>query len=265
MENYFTYQNKKIYYSKKGKGQSLVLLHGFLESRKIWEYYTDELSKYFQVLTIDLPGHGQSENVADVHSMDMMAELVNELLYLQNVEKCVMIGHSMGGYVTLAFAKKFPEKLKGFALLHAAADSPETKINRGRTIQIVKENHKDFITNFIPELFSSTNRERLKENIEFLKNEAKKMNQNGIVAALMGMRERPDSYDVLKKFDKPILFIIGKKDIRTPMEMMQHQIYLPKISEVVLFEDVAHMGFLEAESYILEIIKGFGQRCNANS
>ena len=86
-------------------GPCIVLLHGFLESLCIWDEFVNELSKDFKVLTIDLPGHGKTENFSEVHTMEFMAETVKAVLEHLKIEKCVLIGHSMGGYVRLLLLK----------------------------------------------------------------------------------------------------------------------------------------------------------------
>jgi len=263
MDNYFNYQDRKIYYRVKGKGSCLVLLHGFLENQNIWKQYAAHMSEQLKVVTIDLPGHGQSENVAEVHSMELMADIVKGLLDALQIKEYVVIGHSMGGYVALAFAEKYAKQTKGFGVFHshALADTTEGKINRGRAIQVVKDNHKDFISSFIPDLFTPENKKTYTQEIEDLQAESKLMEKEGIVAALHGMRERTDKTKLLKNTKVPVLFIIGKKDSRTPMSVMSDQINLPKHSEVLILEHVAHMGFIEAANTCLSFINSFTIRC----
>ena len=263
MDNYFNYQDRKIYYRVDGKGPCLVLLHGFLENQNIWNHYAAQLSKQLKVVTLDLPGHGQSDNVAEVHSMELMADIVKELLDALQIKENVIIGHSMGGYVALAFAEKYAQQTKGFGVFHshALADTTEGKINRGRAIQVVKDNHKNFISNFIPDLFTPENQERYTQEIKNLQAESKLMEKEGIIAALNGMRERTDKTKLLKNTKVPVLFIIGKKDPRTPMSIMNEQISLPEHSEVLILEHVAHMGFIEASKTCLSFINSFTIRC----
>ena len=263
MDNYFNYQEKKIYYRVKGKGQSIVLLHGFLESQNIWNHYSEQLSKTHRVITIDLPGHGKSDNISSVHTMEQMAMIVKELLDRLQIKKTVIIGHSMGGYVSLAFAEMYPQLTKGFGVFHshALADSTEAKINRGRAIQVVKNSHKDFISSFIPELFTLKNQEIYANEIKELQAESRLMQKQGIIAALNGMRQRTDKLKLLKNTDVPVLFIIGKKDSRTPIDVMNIQINIPKHSEVLILDQVAHMGFIEAKKTCLSFINSFIIRC----
>ncbi len=263
VDNYFNYKEKKIYYRVKGKGHTLVLLHGFLENQNIWNYYSEQLSKNCKVITIDLPGHGRSENISEVHSMELMAEVIDELLQRLQIREYVIVGHSMGGYVSLAFAEMFPKGCKGFGVFHAhaLADSTEAKINRGRAIQVVKANHKDFISQFIPDLFTLRNQEKYANEIKQLQAESRQMEKEGIIAALNGMRQRSEKLQLLKKARVPVLFIIGKKDPRTPLDIMYQQISLAEHSEVLILDNVAHMGFIEAKNVCLSFINDFVIRC----
>ena len=262
MSNFIEFQHKKIHYKHEGVGKTIVFLHGFLENLHIWDAYTENLCNEFQIVSIDLPGHGQTENFADVHTMEFIADCVDEVLKTLNINKFVLVGHSMGGYVSMAYSRKFTKKLTGLVLFHshAAADSEQGKINRSRTIEIIQKNHKDFITYFIPELFAEENRKMYSHEISILQKAARNMSKPAIIAALEGMKQRPDSLDVLEKLLCPVLFILGKQDSRTPWEMMQKQISLPKISEMLLLENVAHVGFIEAEKYCLESLRCFAQK-----
>ncbi len=263
MNNYFDFQGKKIFYRTAGKGKTLLLLHGFLENQNIWNHYREMLSKDFKVITLDLPGHGQSEMLGETHSMEQMAQVAMHLLELLQINEFVVVGHSMGGYVSLALADMFPQSCKGFGLFHshALADSTEAKINRGRAINVVRENHKDFISGFIPDLFALKNQEIYQKEIKALQEESRLMEKEGIIAALAGMRRRTDKMRLLKNTNVPVLFIIGKKDPRTPLDMMYNQISAAQHSEVLILENVAHMGFIEAREVCLNFIHDFVKHC----
>jgi pimeloyl-ACP methyl ester carboxylesterase len=254
--------NQKLYFKVSGNGPVIVLLHGFLESGEVWKKFARRLGKSFKVITIDLPGHGLSENPGPVNSMDMMAEGVHAVLKSLDISSCLMVGHSMGGYVTLAFAEKYPRLLSGFVLFHsqAAADSAETRIVRERTIALVQKDHQGFIKNFIPDLFDPANVKKFGKEIENLKNLARLTHREGIIAALEGMKNRPDRLHVLAQAKVPVMFIIGKNDGRIPMEVIVPQTLLPEHSEMLLLEHVGHMGFIEASGKTFAAVKGFAGR-----
>lgn len=262
-KRFFLYQGQKICFQSEGRGPVLVLLHGFLESMDIWQSFSEKLSEKYRVILIDLPGHGQSQMLADVHSMELMADAVNAILDHLDIEHCVMIGHSMGGYVALSFAEKYMNKLTGMGIFHshALADTTEAKINRGRAIQVVKENHKDFISSFIPDLFTPENREKLSKEIARLQEISRQISKESVIAALEGMRHRTDKLKLLANTTIPVLFIIGKQDPRTPMDKMMQQISLPKHAEVLILDGVAHMGYLEAFDKTLAFIDCFVGGC----
>jgi pimeloyl-ACP methyl ester carboxylesterase len=250
------------HYSVSGKGSVIVLLHGFLGSSDIWKSYARRLKESFKVITIDLPGHGNSETTPLAHSIDGMAEGVRNVIKSLEIRSCVLVGHSMGGYVTLAFAEKYPRLLKGFVLYHsqAAADSPDARVNRDRTIALVQKDHQGFIKNFIPDLFDPDNVVKLSKEIDELKDMSQKTPKEGIIAALEAMKNRPDRQHVLLNAKIPVLFIIGKSDKRIPMEIIIPQTLLPEHSEMILLDHVGHMGFLEAPGKTFSAIKSFAER-----
>jgi pimeloyl-ACP methyl ester carboxylesterase len=208
------YKNIKIAYSEYGKGTALVLLHGFLENATMWDFYVEEFSKKYRVITIDLLGHGQTECMGYIHTMEDMADAVHAVLNELRIRKSIFVGHSMGGYVSLAFAELYPDNVKGLVLLNSTsrADSDERKTNRDRAIICVKKDYSSFIRMSIANLFSEDNREKLVDEIENVKLEALKTPLQGIVAALEGMKIRNDREVLLHFSPYPILLVLGKKD-----------------------------------------------------
>ena len=257
------YNNAKINFSDTGKGNALVLLHGFTETSKIWDDFSEELSKHFRLVCIDLPGHGKSENVDEVHSMELMAEIVKTVLDHLSINKCVLIGHSMGGYVTLAFARMYEENLAGIGLFHsnAYADSEKAKDGRLRAIEAIRKNHHEFLTGFIPDLFAPANRESYKKEINVLVDEAKQMSKEDIIAAQLGMKDRQDSTDVLANAKYPVMFISGHQDSRIPINNIQAQLSLPETAYSLLLKNTGHMGFIEEKEKTLHFLKSFTQGC----
>jgi pimeloyl-ACP methyl ester carboxylesterase len=257
------YQGTPLHYKDEGSGRALVLVHGFPESISIWEDFTRTLTRHFRVIRIDLPGHGQSAMLGDVHTMELMAEAVKTILDHANVASCVMIGHSMGGYVTLAFAEKYPAMLSGFGLFHsqASADTEEGMSNRERTIALIKENRENFLHFFIPNLFTEENRLKHAEAIEELQAQAGKVKPESLIAAMEGMKQRKDRTHVLEASEVPVLFILGKQDSRMPYENIMKQAALPNHSEILLLGNSAHMGFIESSEITLRTVKDFAEKC----
>ncbi|MEJ2594180.1 MAG: alpha/beta hydrolase [bacterium] len=262
MEKQVSLQNGNIHYRSKGLGSAVVLLHGFMENHTIWDDFSDVLSRNYLVIGIDLPGHGKSDLFGEIHSMDFMAEAVGAVLDQEKVKRCIMVGHSMGGYVTLAFARKYAERLNGIVLFHsqAAADDEQGKINRNRTIDIVKGDHGSFIHAFVPTLFCEDTVKEFSREIEMLTAQSVKMPVQGITAALAGMRDRQDSRELLAKLNVPVLFIIGKKDEKIPLEKIMDQLPLPANSEALIIDNIGHMGFLESRDLTLKALEHFVER-----
>ncbi len=208
------FKNTTIAYSDSGKGKTIVLLHGFLENRGMWNYHASILAKKHRVVAIDLLGHGSSECLGYIHTMEDMADAVHAVLHHLKIKTAVFVGHSMGGYVSLAFAELYPDWVKGIVLLNSTAkeDSEERKINRLRAIKAVKQNYTTFISMAIANLFCEENRDRLRNEIDTVKEEALKTPLQGIIAALEGMRERVNREKLLHIATFPILLILGKKD-----------------------------------------------------
>jgi pimeloyl-ACP methyl ester carboxylesterase len=253
------FEGRQIHYQVAGEGSALVLLHGFMESLAIWDEFAENLSESFRVIRIDLPGHGKTPASGQVHSMELMAAAVKAVLDNLEVDRCVMIGHSMGGYVTLEFAKQYPLMLCGMGLFHshAAADTYEAKENRMRTIKIINLNRKGFIKQFIPDLFAEANIVRFSGHIEQLIKNAEMMTAQSITDTLMGLKDRTGKYDLLLNTKIPVLFIAGKEDSRIPVQNILAQAILPRYSEVLVLGDVGHMGFIEAKEKTMEMVRGF--------
>lgn len=211
---FISHKGSNVSFSDFGKGTAIVLLHGFLENSAMWHYFVSDLSKKNRLITIDLLGHGKTEPLGYVHSMEDNADVVHAVLSELKIRKAVLVGHSMGGYVALAFAELYPENLKGMVLLNSTsrADSDDRKSNRNRAIKAVKQNYANFVRLSITNLFSENNRERLAEEIENVKNEALKTPLQGIVASLEGMKIRKDREVILHFAPYPILLVLGEKD-----------------------------------------------------
>ena len=258
-----TFRQVKIRYSDKGKGRALVLLHGFPESLEIWDSFSDSLSKHFRVIAIDLPGFGESESIGYSHSMELMAECVKEIMDQLGYRKYVVVGHSMGGYVTLAFAELFPKNISGICLFHSSAlpDSEEKKKDRLRAVEIVKKDHKHYVNELINKLFAPANVPKFEKEISALKQVGANTSQQGIINALLGMKDRTDRQHVLKKAEFPIQFIIGKDDQVMPQASLLEQSNLNKNTSVLLLENCGHMGFYEAKEKTEKALLKFTRKC----
>jgi len=253
------YKGSKICFSDEGTGKCLVLVHGFTESLDIWTDFSSVLKEEFRVVCIDLPGHGNSDCIDEIHSMELMAEVIKYVLDQLNITKCAMLGHSMGGYVSLAFADKYPDMLNGLCLFHstAFADPPEARYNREKTIEYVRHHHTAFLSAFIPDLFAPASREKFAEAIEKLVESTRNMTSESIIAAQRGMMERPDRSHVLASSTYPVLFMLGKLDSRIPYDQALLQVALPQDAVLLSMGEVGHMGYIEARDKTLYALRVF--------
>ncbi|MGL2965542.1 alpha/beta fold hydrolase [Flavobacterium sp. XGLA_31] len=251
------YKNTKISYTDEGKGTAVLLLHGFLENKTMWNAFVPELAKKHRVITVDLLGHGETECLGYVHVMEDQADMLYALLLFLKIRKAVLVGHSMGGYVALAFAELYPDHVKGLFLLNSTsrADSEERKINRDRAVVCVKQNYVNFVSMSIANLFSEDNRVRLAEEIEAVKAQALKTPLQGIVAALEGMKIRKDREVILHFAPYPIQLVLGQKDGVLPYEDNIDQLEGTKV-QLTTFPD-GHMSHIENESELLKVLLSF--------
>lgn len=251
------FKNTKISFSDIGKGTAIVLLHGFLENQRMWDGFVASFSKKYRIITIDLLGHGQTECLGYVHSMEDNADMVHAVLSELRIRKAIFVGHSMGGYVALALAELYPETIKGLTLLNSTtrADSEERKKNRDRAIVAVKQNYSNFIRLSITNLFSENNRERLITEIENVKIAALKTPLQGIVASLEGMKIRKDREVLLHFAPFPVLLILGQKDPVLNYEETREQIENTP-TRLVSFPD-GHMSHIENAVALEKVLLDF--------
>ncbi|MGZ9677007.1 alpha/beta fold hydrolase [Flavobacterium sp. GNP001] len=251
------FKNTTISYTDEGKGTAIVLLHGFLENKSMWDFYVPELAKKNRVITIDLLGHGATECLGYVHPMEDNADVVHAVLSELRIRKAIFVGHSMGGYVALAFAELYPDTMKGLVLLNstARADSEERKKNRDRAIKAVKQSFVNFISLSIANLFSENNRERLAATIENVKKEALQTPLQGIVASLEGMKIRQDREVLLHLTPFPKLLILGEKDPVLNYEETKEQIENTAV-KLITFPD-GHMCHIENQDELLAVLLSF--------
>ena len=209
------YKSASIHYEIMGaENDPLVLLHGFMESSKIWKYIVKELQKSRQVICIDLPGHGKSEGFSDVHTMNEMAEIVRLILLENEIQQVSIAGHSMGGYVGLEFLKKFPKMLTSIVLINSTpfADDVEKKQNRDRAVKLVTQNKDAFVRMSISNLFAPEMKEKIGDEIEDMIAEAKKLSVKNIIANIEGMKIRTNSAKQFSGFSGKKTLVCGMED-----------------------------------------------------
>lgn len=239
--------NKTISYKVTGNGEAVILLHGFGEDSNVWNKQVDFLEQNYMLILPDIPGSGASELTEDV-TMEGIAEVIKLIAEEEGLDHFVLIGHSMGGYATLAFAEKYQSYLKGFGLFHSSAyaDNEEKKESRKKGIESINEHGADeFVKTSAPTLFSDTTKEQKPHLIEAFLNSLPAFSKQALVAYYEAMIQRPDRTEILSQTKLPVLFILGEHDKAVPFEDSLKQSSLPATSFVTILNDSGHMGMLE--------------------
>lgn len=234
-----------VFYSDVGNGDAVVLLHGFLENAAMWDKFIPKFSKSNRIITIDLLGHGKTGCLGYVHTMEMMAQAVLAVLDHLKVKNAIFIGHSMGGYVALAFMDLNPVRITRICLMNStsAGDSAEKKHMRDRAINAVKLDYKTFIRLSIANLFAPDNREKLATEIQIAKKQALKTPLQGVIAALEGMKIRKDRTQLFRETSIKKMMIIGQRDPVLERDILYKQVLGSEV-EIVEFPD-GHMSHIE--------------------
>lgn len=251
------FQNKKIYYRARGNGKPVVLVHGFAEDSNIWNYQLEKLAEKFYVIVPDLPGSGRSEMLEGKVGIEDYAQVIKAIADVEvtgmEADKGVkslftLIGHSMGGYITLAFAEKYPELLNAIGLFHstAYADDDVKKEARRKGMEFIKNNGAyAFIKSTTPNLFSEKTKSENPQLIEELIGMSKDFSSQSLIQYYEAMIQRPDRTTVLESFQRPVLFIIGKHDTAVPLQISLEQCHLPSVSHIHILENSGHIGMWE--------------------
>lgn len=243
-----------IHAESQGQGLPVVLIHGFCETSTIWNPLVKKLALTNKVITIDLPGFGQSPLPKHPFSLMDIAEMVHDHLDENNLLNSILIGHSLGGYVILAMMERHHRDYQGFGLFHSTsfADDDEKKKSRNKTIEFVKERGVQvFADSFVRQLFYVKNRDKLTSEIKEVTATAAATNRDTLIQYMEAMRDRPDRSSLLN-IEKPVLFIAGDQDTSVPLTKSKAQFELINNPHINVLKDVGHMGMYEntTESYI---------------
>ncbi len=258
-----------LHVADSGRGERcVVLVHGYLESMYVWDDFVPLLTPHVRVVTVDVPGHGVSQVLGEVHTMEMMADVLHGMLDALGIGRATFVGHSMGGYISLAFCAKYPERMDGLVLLSSSPcpDDETKRENRRREIALVRAGKKDVLAHVAPETgFAVQNRERLKDYIDDLVEQVHVTEDEGIVALLGGMIARVDQNAMLRASRVPQLFILGRHDNYIPVEAAERFVADNPQAQVVWLEASGHMGFIEEPERCAAAILGFVLRGDAHA
>lgn len=259
----FIFKNTtEIFYHKEGAGNPVILLHGFGEDSSIWDGIVKDLAKHCLLIRPDIPGSGQSQKLeGEGIRLEDFADVVHALLLVENIAKCIFLGHSMGGYIALAFAKKYPEMLAGFGLVNstAFADDEGRREKRIQSIRMVEEyGSVEFLQKTLPGYFSAAFCAAHPDFIQQYVDKAKVIAAETLIQYYQAMMQRPDRTDVLQNSVVPVLFICGTEDGAAPLDDMLKQVHLPKISYIHILKNIGHKSMFEAREemchYLIEFI-----------
>ena len=251
------YKNAAIFYTDSGKGPAVVLIHGFLENTTMWNVIIPELSKRNRVIAIDLLGHGKSDCIGYTHSMELFAETLEAVLKKVRIRKCVLVGHSLGGYVALAFAEKHPKRVKGLCLMNSTSneDTADRKLLRTRANKMVHKNFSNLVRMSFTNLFSEESRTVFKDQMKNALSEAMQTSIQGYIAGQEGMKLRPNRNHVLAENSFKKLIIMGKKDAVLDYKTSLEEVEKTNSKHVVFPQ--GHMSHIENLEKLVLILKDF--------
>ena len=247
-------------YSDSGSGQPIVFLHAFPLNRTMWAEQEAALSSHHRVITIDLRGHGESDAPLWHYSLDQAADDVRALLDHLSIRQALFVGLSMGGYILLAFYRKYADRVKGMVLAdtRAQADTPEGKAGRFQMAQIAYKQGPSAIADLmIPKLLSPATIQTRPEIVQRVRTMIEGNQISGIAGDLMAMAERPDSVPLLQQIACPTQIIVGELDQATPpadVKLMAEQIPHAKLA---IIPNAAHLANLEQPEEFTKIVAAF--------
>jgi pimeloyl-ACP methyl ester carboxylesterase len=259
VEKTILYQNKKIFYRRIGSGDPVMLVHGFGEDGNVWDKQVEYLKDKYHLIVPDLPGSGKSEMINDM-SMEGMAEVLHTIIHEENFDRCTVIGHSMGGYITLALAESYWNHVNAFGLFHSSAfpDTEEKKQTRKKGIEFIKQRGAfEFLKTSTPNLFSPNSKLQIPDSIDEFINSLKGFTPEALVSYYEAMMNRPDRTSILKNTENPVLFIAGKHDVAVPLNDILQQCHLPEKSYFHVLKKSGHMGMMEETENANRILEEF--------
>lgn len=253
------YENKKIFYRTIGTGKPVMLVHGFGEDGNVWSAQTEYLKDKFKLIIPDLPGSGRSEMINDM-SMEGMAEVLHSIIHEENIHTCAVIGHSMGGYITLALVEHYWNHVNAFSLFHSTAfpDTEEKKETRKKGIEFIKQHGAfEFLKSTTPNLFSPNTKSQTPNLVADFISTLSNFSADALIAYYNAMMARPDRTPILKQTRNPVLFVGGEFDNAVPLNDVLRQSHLPEKSYIHVFKKSGHMGMMEEAEKANRVLEEF--------
>lgn len=259
----FQYFSTNISYRIEGEGAPVLLIHGFGEDSTIWNNQVEYLKQKYLVIVPDLPGSGKSsmlEGLSQAVTLGDYAVCLQHMLLHEKITECFVFGHSMGGYIALAFVELYPNLVKGFGLIHstAYADSEEKKQQRQKGIEMMEEYGAGaFLKTTTPNLFGAAFKQQHPEKVQELVDAGQHFSTKACQQYYTAMMNRPDRHLVLKNSKVPVLLVAGTEDVAAPLNDVLEQGKLPPVSYIHVLDGVGHMGMIEAPQKINQYIDSF--------
>lgn len=247
-----------ICYMDQGQGEPIVLVHGYCGSSEYWEKVVPILSAKYRCIVPDLRGHGRSDAPMGAYTIEQMGDDILNLLDELNIPKATILGHSLGGYITLSFAQRYASRLDGFGLIHSTTypDSDEGKEKRITAVSTIQnEGITAFVDNLVPNLFAPDHVLSSPELVERAKEIGYRTPPQGASGSALAMRERPDRRDVLSATVLPVLLVAGKQDGVISPDRVFTVDHL-NITQATI-ADAGHMSMLETPEELADIIMSY--------
>lgn len=248
-------------YEDRGQGDTVVLLHGFCGSSAYWEIVQPLLTRSYRVIAPDLRGHGSTDAPVGAYTIDQMADDVVQLLEYLGVEKYIVLGHSMGGYVALSIAERFSDRLSGFGLIHSTA-YPDSDEAREKRLMAVSNINASGITPFVDGLVPGLFAEEMRHANEKCVNRAIEIGYgtppHGASGAALAMRDRVDRREILSSTSLPVLLVAGENDGVIPKERT-FTAEGAHITQIVI-EGAGHMSMYEVPEKLVQAVNDFLSR-----
>lgn len=255
-----------IHYTIQGKGNPLVLIHGFPNDSSAWNTIVPELAKRYQVILPDLPGAGNSPLTDTGLTMEYMAASIKEVLDKEDIAKAVLAGHSMGGYTAMQFAASYPGMIQGISLVHslASGDTDEKKENRRKAIALMRKGEAEremFLKGMSQNLFADEFALQHPEEVKKVVANGMKISAEALAGFYQAIMDRTDKRPLLINASWPMQWIIGNEDNATPLKDALEQSHIAPVNAVSIYKPCGHMSFVEMPQRLIADIQFFMDYC----
>ncbi|HEX8911862.1 MAG TPA: alpha/beta fold hydrolase [Humisphaera sp.] len=253
-----------IHYVDRGSGLPVALVHGFPLDLRMWDAQLPDLTAAgHRAVAVDCRGFGQSARTGPF-TIEQLADDLRGVLAAAGALPCVLGGLSMGGYVALAVARKYPADLKGLMLFdtQAGADSPQAREGRQKNIDLVRSKGPAAIADaMIPKLLAPGAADRRPELAASLRKMIEACPADTIAQALVALRDRPDSTAALPTIKVPTLVVVGDGDQITPVEVAEKmRAGIGAAAELAVIRGAGHMSPMEQPAQVNQVVRGFLKR-----